>query len=306
MDYEETLMAKIAWYYYFENMTQQTISDRMGMSRARVMKLLEKARQTGVIQFHLRKGNEDRMALEKQLIDQFHLEDALVVPAAVKKSETNANVAEAASMYIAERLQDGSVINIGYGDTPSKILNNLATMAESPITCVSLTGGVSYYLPDARSNVFNARLHLIPAPLIASGPDMAQAMRQESSVLEISRMISLAQLTVVGIGSMHDSATIIRSGILNNNDLLYLKMQGAQGDMLCHFLDENGRVLDTPLESRLISTPLDKLKELRHVIGVAAGDVKADAIRAALRGGYLDMLITDDTTAAQLVAKQST
>lgn len=306
MDYEETLMAKIAWYYYFENMTQQTISDRMGMSRARVMKLLEKARQTGVIQFHLRKGNEDRMALEKQLIDQFHLEDALVVPAAVKKSETNANVAEAASMYIAERLQDGSVINIGYGDTPSKILNNLATMAESPITCVSLTGGVSYYLPDARSNVFNARLHLIPAPLIASGPDMAQAMRQESSVLEISRMISLAQLTVVGIGSMHDSATIIRSGILNNNDLLYLKMQGAQGDMLCHFLDENGRVLDTPLESRLISTPLDKLKELRHVIGVAAGDVKADAIRAALRGGYLDMLITDDTTAAQLVTKQST
>lgn len=306
MDYEETLMAKIAWYYYFENMTQQTISDRMGMSRARVMKLLEKARQTGVIQFHLRKGNEDRMALEKQLIDQFHLEDALVVPAAVKKSETNANVAEAASMYIAERLQDGSVINIGYGDTPSKILNNLATMAESPITCVSLTGGVSYYLPDARSNVFNARLHLIPAPLIASGPDMAQAMRQESSVLEISRMISLAQLTVVGIGSMHDSATIIRSGILNNNDLLYLKMQGAQGDMLCHFLDENGRVLDTPLESRLISTPLDKLKELRHVIGVAAGDVKADSIRAALRGGYLDMLITDDTTAAQLVAKQST
>ena len=306
MDYEETLMAKIAWYYYFENMTQQTISDRMGISRARVMKLLEKARQTGVIQFHLRKGNEDRMALEKQLIDQFHLEDALVVPAAVKKSETNANVAEAASMYIAERLQDGSVINIGYGDTPSKILNNLATMAESPITCVSLTGGVSYYLPDARSNVSNARLHLIPAPLIASGPDMAQAMRQESSVLEISRMISLAQLTVVGIGSMHDSATIIRSGILNNNDLLYLKMQGAQGDMLCHFLDENGRVLDTPLESRLISTPLDKLKELRHVIGVAAGDVKADAIRAALRGGYLDMLITDDTTAAQLVAKQST
>ena len=63
MDYEEALMAKAAWYYYFEGMTQQQISDRIGISRIRVIRLLEQARQTGMIQFSLRRGNEERLRI---------------------------------------------------------------------------------------------------------------------------------------------------------------------------------------------------------------------------------------------------
>ena len=302
MDYEETLMAKAAWYYYFEDMTQQQISERIGISRIRVIRLLEKARKTGIIQFSLRKGNEERLKTEKRLMEAFGLEDVFVVPGPADPTHTNANIAEAASMYIHDRLHEGSVINIGYGDTPSRVLNNLATMAEQTITCVSLTGGVSYYLPDARSNVFNAKLRLIPAPLLASTKEMADAIWQESSVSEISRMISLAQMTVVGIGSMDGSATIFHSGILNSNDLLYLSMQGAKGDVLSHFLDENGRLINTPIEERLIATSMEKLQSLRNVIGVAAGRIKTEAIRAVLRGGILDTLITDTETAEAILA----
>lgn len=302
MDYEESLMIKAAWYYYFEEMTQQQVAGLMGITRMRVMKLLEKARQTGIIQFRLRKDGEKRMLLERRLMSAFHLKDAFVVPAAIDPAAVNAGVAEAASLYISERLRDDSLINIGYGDTPNRILNNLATIAEQPLTCVSLTGGVSYYLPDTRSNVFNARLHLIPAPLLTSSPEMAEALRHESSVMELSRMTALAQMTVVGIGAMHESATIFKSGVLNTNDFLYLRMQGAVGDLLSHFFDKEGRVLQTPIEERLISTPLETLKTLDNVIGVAAGDSKVDAIRAALRGRYLDVLITDDRTAETVLA----
>lgn len=306
MDYEEALMAKAAWYYYFQDMTQQQISDRLGISRIRVIRLLERARQTGMIQFSLRRGNEERLQIEKKLLETFGLEDVYVVPSPADPAQTNANIAEAASMYINERLHEGSVINIGYGDTPSRILNNLATIAEQTITCVSLTGGVSYYLPNARSNVFNARLHLIPAPLLASSKEMADAFRQESSVSEISRMISLAQLTVVGIGSMDGSATIFQSGLLNSNDLLYLSMQGAKGDVLSHFVDENGALIHSPIEDRLIATSMEVLSQLRNVIGVAAGQVKAEAIRAVLKGGILDTLITDADTAEAILALDST
>ncbi len=305
MDYEESQMTKIAWYYYFENMTQQHVADTLGISRMRVIKLLEKARQTGIIQFHLRKDGESRMKLERGLMDRYGLKDAFIVPSSLSKTQVNAAIAEAASMYISERLTQNSFINMGYGDTPSRVLNNLATMAERPITCVSLTGGVSYYLPDTRSNVFNAKLHLIPTPLLASSKEMADAMRHEASVSEISRMISLAQLTVVGIGAMHESATIFKSGILNHNDFLYLQMQGAVGDLLSHFIDRDGNLIETPLEARLISTSLNKLKALQNVIGVAAGDVKVNAIRAALKGGYLDVLISDDSTAEKLLAEES-
>ena len=301
-DYEEALMAKAAWYYYFQDMTQQQISDRLGISRIRVIRLLERARQTGMIQFSLRRGNEERLKIEKKLMETYGLEDVFVVPSPADPTQTNANIADAASMYITERLHEGSVINIGYGDTPSRVLNNLATTAETTITCVSLTGGVSYYLPNARSNVFNAKLHLIPAPLLASSKEMADAIRQETSVSEISRMISLAQLTVVGIGSMDGSATIFHSGILNSNDLLYLSMQGAKGDVLSHFVDENGCLINSPIEERLIATSMEALSKLHNVIGVAAGLVKVDAIRAVLKGGILDTLITDTDTAEAILA----
>ncbi|NLO85140.1 MAG: sugar-binding transcriptional regulator [Clostridiales bacterium] len=301
MDYEESLMIKVAWHYYFGGMTQQQVAELLGISRMRVIKLLDKAKQTGIIQFKLRQDGEKRMQLENSLMSEYGLKDAFVIPAANDPSMINAAIAEAASMYISERLTENGLINIGYGNTPSRILNNIATLAEQPLTCISLTGGVSYYLPDTRSNVFNAKLHLIPAPLLISTKELAQALRQESSVLELSRMITLSQMTVVGIGAMHESATIFKSGVLNKNDFLFLSMQGAVGDLLSHFIDKNGNLLETPLEERLISTPLQTLKELKNVIGVAAGDSKVEAIRASLRGQYLDVLITDDNTAHQLL-----
>ena len=300
MNYEESLMIKTSWYYYFENMTQQQIADVLGITRLRVIKLLDKARETGIIQFKLRQDGMERIALEKTLIERYGLKDVFVVPAMPGRTEVNENIAKAAAMYVRDRLSESSFINIGYGDTPSRVLNNLATMAQDPISCVSLTGGVNYYLPDTRSNVFNAKLYLMPAPLLASSKEMADAMRQEASVMEITRMVRLASVSVIGIGPMHETATIIKSGILSKNDFLYLSMKGAVGDVLSHFIDKNGDLLESPVEDRLISTPLVTLRELQNVIGVAAGENKVEAIRATLRGKYLDVLITDEPTAALL------
>lgn len=302
MNYEESLMVKAAWYYYFENLTQQAIADRLSISRMRVIKLLETARQTGVIQFRLRSDGVGMAQQSHDLIKKYHLKDVFLIPeTAADDSHPNESIARAGAMYIADRLGDNACINVGYGDTLSRTLNHLATMVQNPVTCVSLTGGVSNYLPNARSNVFNAHLFLMPAPLLASSPEMAAAMRSESSVSEVIRMAQLSSFTLVGIGAMHDSATIVKSGALNQNDLFYLKMNNAVGDVLCHFLDRDGQLIHTPIEDRLISTSLEQLKEMPNVIGLAAGASKAEAIRAVLRGGYLDILITDEPTAALLL-----
>ena len=82
-------------------------------------------------------------------------------------------------------------------------------------------------------------------------------------------------------------------------------MQGAVGDLLSHFFDREGKLLNTPIEERLISTPLETLKSLKNVIGVAAGDSKVEAIHAALMGQYLDVLITDDRTAEKLLGSHA-
>lgn len=302
MNYEESLMVKAAWYYYFENMTQQAIADRLSISRMRVIKLLESARQTGVIQFRLRSDGVGVMQQSQALMDKYHLKDVFLIPE-ISSSETHPNesIARAGAMYIADRLGDDACISVGYGDTLSRTINHLATMVQSPVTCISLTGGVSNYLPNTRSNVFNAKLYLMPAPLLASSQEMARLMREESSVSEIVRMTDLSSFTLVGIGALGENATVFHSGLLGPTDMFFLKMNHAVGDVLGHFIDKDGNLIHTPIEDRLIATPLERLKEMSNVIGLAAGPEKIEAIRAVLRGGYLDILITDEATANLLL-----
>ncbi len=299
--YEEALMVKAAWYYYMENYTQQNISKLLGISRVRVIRLLEKARQDGIISFHIRQDSDRRMQVEKELIARFGLQDVWVVPVNGRVYELNESLAQAAAIYISDRLDGSFFINMGYGDTPSRVLNHLARRTETPINVVSLTGGVSYYLPNTQSSIFNARLHLIPSPLFLSKPEMVEEMRKEVSVQRIQQMSWEASMTVVGIGSMSEDATIIKNSILTQADFLLLSMKGAVGDLLSHFIDKDGNPIENNLDNRLLSTPLEDLKQMNNVIGVAGGLNKVDAILAVLKGQYLDVLITDEETAAALL-----
>ena len=301
LTYEEIMMVKTAWYYYIENYTQQKISELMGISRVRVIRLLEKARQTGIVSFNIRQDNSRRMKIERELIERFGLKDAFIVPVGSDVSELNESLAQAAAMYIGGRLTDSTYINMGYGDTPSRVLNHLARSTEYPINVVSLTGGVSYYLPNAQSSIFNARLHLIPSPLLMGSGEMVEMMQNEEPVRQIRQMSRAASMTVVGIGGMAPNATIVQNGILSKGDFLLLEMKGAVGDLLSHFIDRDGNPVQGSVEQRLVSTPLEELRTMDNVIGVAGGEPKVEAIHAVLKAGYLDILVTDEDTAQALL-----
>lgn len=299
--YEDKLLTKVAWYYYIEGYTQQEIGEYLSIPRLRVNRLLDKARKAGIIQFSVREGDSKRMIVERELITQFGLKDAFVVPSPINEQDINESVAQAAAMYIHERLDKSGYINMGYGDTSSRILNHLANICEFPVNVVSLTGGVNYYLPNTRSSIFNAKLYLTPAPLLMASEDIVKAMEQEPSVKQIRHMATLAQMSIVGIGGVDSNATLLTNGTLNHSDVLLLSMQGAVGDMLCHFIDKDGNVVQSSLERKLMSTPLEQLKEMNNSIGVAGGSTKSEAILAALKGNYLDVLITDETTATNVL-----
>lgn len=299
--YEDKLLTKVAWYYYIEGYTQQEIGEYLSIPRLRVNRLLDKARKAGIIQFSVREGDSKRMIVERELITQFGLKDAFVVPSPLNEQDINESVAQAAAMYIHERLEKTGYINMGYGDTSSRILNHLANICEFPVNVVSLTGGVNYYLPNTRSSIFNAKLYLTPAPLLMASEDIVKAMEQEPSVKQIRHMATLAQMSIVGIGGVDSNATLLTNGTLNHSDVLLLSMQGAVGDMLCHFIDKDGNVIQSSLERRLMSTPLEQLKEMNNSIGVAGDSTKSEAILAALKGNYLDVLITDEATATNVL-----
>lgn len=301
LNHEETLMARAAWYYYYRGLTQQEIGARLGLTRVRVIRLLEKARECGIVRFQIRAQDGRRMEAEQALMERFHLKDCFLVPA-TDEASVNENVAQAAAMYLCDRITEDVFINIGYGDTMSRMINHLAQGTDHQISCVSLSGGVGQYLPGLAPGAFRARLYLIPAPLVASTKEMARAMDTEKSVRDIEQLIPLSFMTVLGIGALNENATILQAGALTHNDFVFLKRSGAIGDILSHFFDEDGRVLDTDIEERVISTPLRTIAALNNVVGVAAGASKVSAIRAALGGGYLNILISDLTTAEMLLA----
>ncbi|MBF0903082.1 MAG: sugar-binding transcriptional regulator [Atopobium sp.] len=295
------LATKAAWYYYMEDNTQAQIAEVMGVSRAKVIRLLEEARAQGIVQFSFRKNDSQRVSAEQLLIDRFGLKDAFVVPTPLDSSAINQSIAQGAAHYVSDHLREDGYLNIGYGDTVSRMLGFLAKNREESLNVVSLTGGVSYYLPSVGTTAYSMHLFLTPSPLVVSSRQVRDALLDEKSLQDVSTMTEYADMSVVGIGAAVEGATVLRNGILNEGELTVLKMQGAVGDVLNHFMDKDGNLIQTEIEDRVISTDLDKLRQLKNVVGVAGGKDKVAAIKAVLNGGYLNVLITDSDTAAELL-----
>lgn len=295
------LATKAAWYYYMEDNTQAQIAEVMGISRAKVIRLLEEARTQGIVQFNFRKNDSQRVSAERLLIDRFGLKDAFVVPIPLDSSAINQSIAQGAAHYVSDHLREDGYLNIGYGDTVSRMLGFLAKNREESLNVVSLTGGVSYYLPTVGTTAYSMHLFLTPSPLVVSSRQVRDALLDEKSLQDVSTMTEYADMSVVGIGAAVEGATVLRNGILNEGELTVLKMQGAVGDVLNHFMDKDGNLIQTEIEDRVISTDLDKLRQLKNVVGVAGGKDKVAAIKAVLNGGYLNVLITDSDTAAELL-----
>lgn len=295
------LATKAAWYYYMEDNTQAQIAETMGVSRAKVIRLLEEARAQGIVQFSFRKNDSQRVSAEQLLIDRFGLKDAFVVPTPLDSSAINQSIAQGAAHYVSDHLREDGYLNIGYGDTVSRMLGFLAKNREESLNVVSLTGGVSYYLPTVGTTAYSMHLFLTPSPLVVSSRQVRDALLDEKSLQDVSTMTEYADMSVVGIGAAVEGATVLRNGILNEGELTVLKMQGAVGDILNHFMDKDGNLIQTEIEDRVISTDLDKLRQLKNVVGVAGGKDKVTAIKAVLNGGYLNVLITDSDTAAELL-----
>lgn len=296
-----TLATKAAWYYYMENYTQHQIAEAMGLSRAKVIRLLEDAKTDGIIQFNFRKDDSTRVSLEKNLIAAYGLNDAFVVPTPLNEATLTHTISRAAALYVSDHLRPGGYLNIGYGDTVSSMLGYLAKEHEDSINVVSMTGGVSYYLPSVSSTAYAMHLFLIPSPLIVSSSEVRDALLGEKSIQEIYAMTEHADMSVVGIGAAVEGATVLRNGIIRESELAILKMQGSVGDVLNHFYDSEGNPITTEIENRTISTDIEKLRTMKNVVGVAGGSEKVAAIKAVLRGGYLNVLVTDSKTAEELL-----
>lgn len=300
-DTQRNLIEKICWCYYFENLTQEQIAKKFSITRVRVVNLLQEARKLNIVSFTINHKNRNLSELERNIVEKFGIKDCYIVPTPTDKNRLNEIIGKAASNYINQILNASSVLNIGYGATVSHCINTLAATCSNPFTAFSLTGGVNYYLPNIVNDVFKAKLRLHPTPLILSKPEIAKEIKEQNDVIWINNMIKTGTITIFGLGAMDENATVINNGSFSTNDFIYLKRLGAVGDVLGHFIDKNGNIVDKNLDSRIISTDLEDLKALPNTIAAAGGAIKIDIIYAALKAKFLHILVTDEDTAKLLL-----
>ena len=301
------LHVRVAWYYYKAEMTQEEIANRLGLSRARIIRLLDQCRREGIVSFHVNSPFANCLELEKLLIDRWQLRDAFVTPL-VDPPMINRNLGAAGAQYIEMNLsKEETLIGFGWGNTVSLTLKNLSLMNHKGVSMVTLSGGITAYFQNTYGEEtnplfkFNSRFHIIPSPLLVSSADTCRSILAEPEVALIMQMAQLANIAVVGIGPMSANATVTQFGYIALQELELLQKQGGVGDILGQFYDKDGIRLDVDFHNRLIAVNLEKLKKMQHVIGIAGGAHKVEAIKGALRGGYIHTLITDEKTATELL-----
>ncbi|MFM1652527.1 sugar-binding transcriptional regulator [Brevibacillus sp. B_LB10_24] len=303
------MLVRVAWYYYKENLTQDQIAAKLNISRNKIVRILEKVRTEGIVQFHIKGQTANCLEIEHEFKQRFQLKDAFIIP--TPRENMSDSLAKAAAQYLEERLQPNDFIGFGWGDAVARTIQHLSINPDDNISVVTLTGGVNYYYfhnkydqYDVKLDKFNGRLFVIPSPLLASTEEMCANILSEPAVKEILELGNIISYAVIGIGGLSSESTIIKEEKMTLNELAYIQKQNAVGDILGQFYDKNGTVLDLPHHRRIVGVQLDRLKNMQNVIGVAGGQHKIAAIFGALRGGYLDTLITDEQTALELLKQE--
>lgn len=304
---EHELLVRVAWYYYRDELTQAQIADRLHISRPTVARLLQRARDSGIVTIDVDTRGVGGLELAGKLRARWPLQDVVIVPQlgrSVSGEVTNSRVARAAAQYLRRYLKPGALIGMGWGDTVLRTLLALPKPVIAGVTFIALTGGIDGYtakVSGAEHSGMSDYIRFVPSPLLASSPETAALLRQERAVTRVLEEAKTADATVIGIGGAISNATIRQSGAVTDEQLLRYQRQGAIGDILGEWYDEQGEPVSVDLQQLRIGIAIHELRRMRNVIGVAGGIDKLPAIRGALAGRYVDVLVTTEDVARELV-----
>lgn len=305
----ELAMLRAAELYHIERLTHAQIAEQMATSRWTVGRLLEQAREVGIIRITIEHPLARHHELEAQLRQQFGVREALVVPSQADSNGTAQAVWRAAAQYLSSLRPRPGVLGVSWGRTTAGVADALADGWNAGVTVVQTNGGLAL---DGAGHVSAAlrtiaergpgRARMIPAPTIVQSVDLARALVRDPAVAGTLALAASAHTILYSPGSATSSSVLVDSGYLDVDEVAQLQHRGVVGDVLSHFVDANGRVVDEELDARTISIELDSLRRCPNSIAVASGASKLPATRAVLAAGLCTTIITDAELANALLA----
>lgn len=311
------LIVKVARLYHEYGLRQPEIAARLNMSQSRVSRLLKEGVDTGIVRTIVVEPPGMFSELEDQVRDAYGLRDVVVAGGPDEASESDASVLSAIGSAGARYLESTMLPSdrVGLSSWSASLLAVVDAMTprttRTAECIVQVIGGVgdpraqvqATRLADRLAQVTGAEVRYFNAPGVVSSQDVRDSLLLDPQIAAVRSEWQDLTMALVGIGSVQPSALLVSSGnTLPDRDLEALADHGAVGDVCLNFFDAQGAHVESDLVGRTLGIDEATLKAIPRRVGVAGGKRKLAAIRAALVGGWCDVLITDSNTARSLVA----
>jgi DNA-binding transcriptional regulator LsrR (DeoR family) len=313
---ELRLMAKVARMYHTQGMRQTEICERLNIHQSTVSRLLKRAEREGIVRITVMLPPGTHTELEEGLQGRFALDDAVVVDCLEDEAQIAHDLGGAAAFYLENIVKPDDVIGISSWSAALLQMVNAMHPTQRFKSCrvVQILGGVGNPNAEVHATQVTRRLAdlmggeatLLPAPGVVGSRSARDVLQKDRFVREVLELFPKVTLALVGIGATEPSSALASSGnIFSPQEINLLASKGAVGDICLRFFDATGRQVLTELNDRVISMELGQLRNVRRVIAVAGGLRKLQAIRGALVGKLINVLITDLTTAQRLLAESA-
>ncbi|GII81266.1 DNA-binding transcriptional regulator [Sphaerisporangium rufum] len=311
------LLTKVARMYHEHGMRQPQIAEQLHISQPRVSRLLKQATELGIVRTTVVTPSGVHAELEERIERRFGLRDVVVAdpgqPAPGEQSVLQA-IGAAGAVYLETTLTGGD--RIGISSWSSTLLATVDAMRPRPTPVaervVQVIGGVgnstsqvyATRLADRLAILTGAEAVFLPAPGLASSPAAREVLMSDPHISDVLATYGGLSMLLAGLGSLEPSPLLVESGnAIADGEQEALRELGAVGDICLRFFDEKGQAVRSPLDDRVLGIDVETLRSIPRVVAIAGGSRKYTAIRAALRGGWVDVLVTDLGVARRLAAE---
>jgi DNA-binding transcriptional regulator LsrR (DeoR family) len=312
---DQFLLAEAAQLYYAKDFTQEQIAQRIGVSRSNVSRMLKEARAQGMVEIRIHSPLRTVPDLQEELASRLDLRECLVLAAVDRDSEileatdTATQVAALAARYVQDNLDEGDVIGLGWGRSVYRVAHSRFLRGERDVTVVQAMGSIGGSIAEydgvattARlASVLEASAHYLHAPALVADAAVRTGLLRDPHIrrsLEVARQADTIVASVGTIGREHGQ---YRTGYLDDAALEYIRGHGVVGEVCSIYFALDGSHVPLAMNERSISIGMEDMLNIPSRVGVSSGPEKPLANIGAARSKLLNVLITDEDTAMQMI-----
>lgn len=309
---EQRLLVKIATLYYNEGKKQSDIAKQLDLSQSFVSRALSRCTKEGIVKITVVQPSNVYLNIEAELQQRYSLMQAIIVDVADNASEETIKraIGSAAAHYMQTSLPANALVGVSaWSGTIREMVEQSHPLNIKAKGVVQLLGGVGVngnaqasMLTHSLAGLLNCKAHLLPSQSIERTVDYKEMLLKTDEVSSVVNLFGEVDVALVGIGMLEPSHLLKSSGNYYKDEMVEdLAARGAVGDICLHYFDEHGQPVLREDEDPVIGMNLEEVKACPRVVALAGGMDKLAAIKGALNGGYLDILIIDVQTAKALL-----